>query len=361
MLVLTVRLHILLVYWCMFAVPALSAILSGTRASVRPNPGISLALLLTAFMLLVGLRYEVGGDWFTYEEIIQYIEDESLTESMKYGDVGFTFISWLSTRAGLGTLGPSMLCGAILMYGLWRFSKRLPDPWLVVAAAVPYLIIVVGMGYVRQSAAIGFVLIALIAFEERSLGRFSFWMIMGVLFHVSALCIMPVVAFVIVRKWPAGLVPLGILTVPLYYLLLRPRLDRFYENYVVAEYDSSGAFIRLAMNAVPAVLFFIYRNRYALDDRGRALWTTMSVLALALVVLVVVSPATTAIDRVGLYCIPLQLFVFGTLISVLGRTRELHRLLTFAALGYYAAVLFTWLNYATHAEYWLPYRTVIFG
>ena len=26
----------------------------------------------------------------------------------------------------------------------------------------------------------------------------------------------------------------------------------------------------------------------------------------------------------------------------------------------YGAVLFVWLNYATHARYWLPYRNILF-
>ena len=32
----------------------------------------------------------------------------------------------------------------------------------------------------------------------------------------------------------------------------------------------------------------------------------------------------------------------------------------FVIIAGYAAVLFTWLNYATHAEYWLPYQNILF-
>jgi len=34
-------------------------------------------------------------------------------------------------------------------------------------------------------------------------------------------------------------------------------------------------------------------------------------------------------------------------------------LLRFSIIMGYAAVLFVWLNYATHAQYWLPYRNTL--
>jgi len=156
------------------------------------------------------------------------------------------------------------------------------------------------MGYVRQSAAIGFILLALVHFERGSFGHFAKWMVLATLFHVSAICVLPLAVFALVRKHPWWFVPLAGVGTLLYVYLLAPRLDRFYENYVEAEYDSSGAAIRLAMNAIPAVLFLIYRKRFPVSDNGKAIWTLISVLALGLVALVVISPATTAIDRVGL-------------------------------------------------------------
>ena len=63
----------------------------------------------------------------------------------------------------------------------------------------------------------------------------------------------------------------------------------------------------------------------------------------------------TAIDRVALYLIPLQLFVFARL-PRLARTVKGRTLLVLGVVGYYSAVQFVWLNFATHAQYWLPYQ-----
>ena len=110
------------------------------------------------------------------------------------------------------------------------------------------------------------------------------------------------------------------------------------------------------MNAVPAILFLLLRKRFRVTEAAAAFWTTVAVLSLLLVALVLVSPATTALDRIGLYCIPIQLFVFGHIGSVITRTPQGRRMISLLTITYYAAVLFIWLNYATNSEYWLPYK-----
>ena len=343
----------------MFISPALTALVSGTDrpgSFGRFRPGM--ALLLFAFVLLIGLRFEVGGDWLAYEDLTAFVRMESLGYSLQFGDPGFALLTWLSARTPLGSTGPSLFCGAVLVYALWKFARRQPDPWLAVTAAVPYLLIVVGMGYVRQAAAIGFVMLALIQFENRSLGHFFKWMLLAALFHISSLAVLPLVGLTIVRRQPVAIIPLLIVSALGYFVLLGDRLDRFYEGYVVAQYDSSGALVRLLMNAVPAAIFLAYRKRFPLNDTGRALWSWFSILSLLLVALVAVSPSTTALDRIGLYCIPIQLLVFGNIAPLLAQTVQGQRAIKALAIFFYGAVLFTWLNYADNASFWVPYKFI---
>ena len=58
------------------------------------------------------------------------------------------------------------------------------------------------------------------------------------------------------------------------------------------------------------------------------------------------------VDRLSLYLIPLQLAVLPR-VAYLFKARKLGRLLVML---YSAAVLFVWLNFAVHAEYWVPYQ-----
>lgn len=69
-----------------------------------------------------------------------------------------------------------------------------------------------------------------------------------------------------------------------------------------------------------------------------------------------VSPSSTAVDRIALYWIPLQLFVLSRLPNALGRYAGKNLLWVFAVIAYSAAVHFIWLLYADTAFAWLPYQ-----
>ena len=103
----------------------------------------------------------------------------------------------------------------------------------------------------------------------------------------------------------------GIATIVLLYdLLLANSVDQFVTNYIEAEYNSQGAAIRVAMNLVPATIFLAARSRFrylTLDDR---MWRNFSLAAWLFLVLLLVLPSSTAVDRLALYVIPLQLAIF---------------------------------------------------
>lgn len=349
------------VYWSMFALPAVFALVTGPRSHVRNAlNSFGLFFVFLLFVVLIGLRFEIGADWVNYEYIVGFTAYESLISSLAYGDPGFSLVSWISTHTGAEVWGPNFTCGAILVTGLVIFCRKQDDVWLAITAAVPYLVIVVGMGYVRQAAAIGFILIGLTSYEKGKFGSAMAWIGAATLFHATAVCIAPFMAMGIVRKRPALVIPLGIVTAGLLLILLQSRFDTLYERYVESEYDSSGAVIRLMMNAVPALLFIIFRRRLPQADWSKAVWMLFSVLSLAMVVAVTYSTSTTLIDRLGLYFIPIQIYVFGNLAQAMGLERRGRLVVTVLTIIYYSAILFVWLNYATHAELWIPYRFLPF-
>jgi hypothetical protein len=67
--------------------------------------------------------------------------------------------------------------------------------------------------------------------------------------------------------------------------------------------------------------------------------------------------SSTAVDRVALYMLPLQLVVFAHLPDTLARSRGPGWLgWVMAIVGYYFIVQFTWLTFGIHAPLWIPYR-----
>jgi hypothetical protein len=110
------------------------------------------------------------------------------------------------------------------------------------------------------------------------------------------------------------------------------------------------------MCVVPAVILLRWRRQFLFVDAEARLWVWFSLIALALLVLVIATPATTAVDRLGLYALPLQLVVFAHLPDVFGVPGRRNEDLVWGVLFYCAAAEFVWLNFATNAHAWVPYR-----
>jgi hypothetical protein len=133
-------------------------------------------------------------------------------------------------------------------------------------------------------------------------------------------------------------------------------VDGLVKNYIVAEYNSQGAGIRIAMNAVPAVIFLWFRRRFIMSSNEHIFWTWMSLGALVFIGVLAVSPSSTAVDRVALYWIPLQLLVLSRLPDAMGREGRKNAVWVYAVVFYSATVQFVWLFFAQTAFAWLPYQ-----
>ena len=89
---------------------------------------------------------------------------------------------------------------------------------------------------------------------------------------------------------------------------------------------------------------------------GYGPWRIMSLIALAMFAALLSTGFSTALDRMALYLIPLQLVVFSHLPDALGRANGRNTAIVFGILIYFAAIQFVWLNYANNAKRWLPYQ-----
>ena len=348
-------------YWVMFLVPALAALeerwrypgLNRVVPSLRREPVWLFASL--ALTLLIGYRFEVGGDWGGYLRHFYNVQWLDLTDVLSMSDPGYYLLNWLSMQAGGFIYAVNLVAGLLFSLGLVVFCLSLPRPWLAMAAAIPYLVIVVAMGYSRQGVALGLAMLGLVALGRGATLWFMVWVLLGATFHKTAVILLPIAALAAARKRYWKIIWVGALSL-VAAVQMREQFDQFYVSYVEAEYQSSGALIRILMLALPATILLVWRRRFPFNVAQARLWFWSAVLSLVLLALVILSPATTAVDRIGLYLLPLQLVVFAHLPEVFGRPGQKNGVWVGAVLAYYAAVLFVWLNFATHAEYWLPYQ-----
>lgn len=343
----------MLPYWLMFALWAIGAVLTERRRE-RGAWLFFIAATITT-ILMIGLRYQVGGDWGAYMRIYENIYFLSLPASMTTTDPGYAAINWFAARTGLGISFVNLCSAALFMGGFARLAWKQPNPPLAVLVAVPYLIIVVAMGYTRQAAAIGIICFAIADVSERHLLRLVILIGVAALFHKTAILILPIALVPIFRRNALFGAAGGLMFILLFALLLRDTSDQMLNNYVQSDYDSQGALIRVAMNVLPAAMFLLLRSRIELPPFQKSFWTTCAILALVSVVALRLASATSGIDRLSLYLIPLQSVVYARLPLLLGRGDRALPSIMLSVMGYAFLVQFVWLNYAENAGYWIPY------
>jgi len=308
--------------------------------------------------LLIGLRYEVGGDWGNYLNYLYVAGQLSFTELIEKGDPAYQLLNLLSASLGLEVWFVNLLSGTIFTYGLVRFCNSLPDPRLAFIVSIPYLVVVVAMGYTRQGVALGLAMLAIPYLSQRKIFTYTFWIVLAATFHKSAIVLLPFAVLASTKnRWvlyPSILI-IGYFA---YQSLIAEALDSLIVNYIDAEYSSQGALIRVVMCVVPASIFLMFRKRFLLFGFERTFWTLMSLASFGAFVALFVIASSTAVDRLALYLIPIQLFVFSGLPSALSGRQDggSSKAIWYGVVLYSFAVLTVWLFFAAHSHAWIPYK-----
>lgn len=343
-------------YWMLFGLFALGALL--TAPDFRRSKPIGVPLLFGALVIVifVGLRYDTGTDWANYLRHWREAENLSLDRLISlHGDPGFYTLMWLLRRVDAGFWVLNLICAAIFTWGLLAFAKRLPNPWLAIAVAVPYLIIVIAMSGTRQATALGFIFLALVAFTRRNTRAFLGWSAAATLFHASAILTVPFAGLSFTRNRFQALL-LGLAIVFLAWFTLGSPLALYSRRYLTEGLPSAGLIYRVGMTSVAALLYFIaVQRRVGLEQHERTLWRNYSLFALAGIGIAVAFPTSTALDRILIYLFPLQIFVLS-MFPYVAQRRGTPTLPIAAILFYLAAILFVFLNFGVNAESYIPYQ-----
>jgi len=350
---------IVIAYWLLLLIPLFFCL----RCANSLWPLWQAWLIGTALTFFIGLRHEVGADWFNYLPYVTRAEGLDLAQVIAWGDPGYNILNWLFASFPWGIYGVNFVSAAVFSAGLVLFCMAQPRPWLALCLSIPYFVIVVAMGYSRQGVAVSLIMPALLLLERGRLRLFLLFMAFAATFHSTALLMLVVVVPALQGRTFATRSLRFLLCLIVGGLLIQTFLianvEALVSNYIENEYQSEGAAIRVSMNLLPGLLLLIWPRRFDLTTQQLLLWRTMAFIAVGCAIALVLFPSnSTAVDRVALYVIPLQLFVGARLpgARLFGLT-PLQLLL--AVLGYCVGVEFVWLNFASHASGWLPYANVI--
>lgn len=312
-----------------------------------------------AMSFLAGLRFEVGGDWIPY---LNYHRDALNTTFLTYvvqNDIGYMTLDWIFARAGLQIWSTNLVCAAILATGAALLASTLKYSNLFMLSAVPYLIIVVGMGYSRQSAAIGMVCIATYFMLNNRRAPALAFALLSLVFHKSAAFgILPVL--LTFGKSPWVTFGMSIVGIPLLiYSIVLETMEYVQSHFLSGAFQSAGAYIRIAQIFLCGLWFFALLFKREPQNRQRFL-KVLGVLAVLSMPALIVSPSDTLVDRLALYLLPFQCYV-------LARTPEIfmpgsNRTMAYAAMiCVNLAIFVVWMTSADNLHNWLPYMNYLWS
>lgn len=347
----------MLIYWSLFLIPALAA--ASPYRLDRASQRLIITVVGIILVVLIGLRDQVGHDWGNYIKIFNRLQAMNIFTAIGETEPGYAVLNVISAQLGWGVYGVNFVCGAIFVSGFIAFLRRQPNFWLTLSLSVPVLVIGIAMGGTRQATALGFLMFAFNAFQDRKLIRFIVFILLGVLFHRSVAAFL-IFAFFIggrLSLWP--LIAGGVVFFLLGVFVLRDAVNYYQDSYVGTDIVATGALPRIALSAVAAGIFIYIRKQWhAWFDDG--VLYTLAALTIFLMTLGVFN-AQAATDRMLMYLLPIQVAIFSRAPLFLRQPMS-RRLAAVGAFVLYGAVLFVWLNFSSFAQKsWLPYRNILWG
>lgn len=343
-----------MIYLALYGGLALGGALSAQQRDFRRFLFAVFAALLFAF---VAFRYRVGCDWSGYAGNFELARYWGVGEALANTEPGYWLLLVQLHSFGFPYPYLNLFMAIPFFWGLIALARRQPDPLGFLILSFPVLLINMPMSAIRQAAAIGFVCLALVAFQDRRLIRYVVMVFAGALFHTSAIVFLALAPFIKFRFTRGTVFLAGVLVLPGAYFALGETVEVYTDRYVGTGIDAAGALYRSGMLAMVGGYFLlylrpVYRERFPRD------YTVALIGAWIMVGTLAVLPVSSVIsDRFGYYVTPIQIMIMARL-PYLARSRADARLMGVAPYALLGLVLIVWTtNSALFQACYLPYQT----
>ena len=314
-----------------------------------------------ALVFFIGLRYQVGGDWPVYLRHINRMEGISLLDAILTIDEPlYALIKWLAWNTQGSDFLLNLILSTIFVIGLSAFLKTTPRPWLALCVAFPYFVVVVAMGYARQGGALGIILFAfsLINSGRISLLKYLLLISLAATIHKSSIVLAPFGLFLIKRNLFLNIIFIFTSSLVLFFCTSSRILIYILGGIHWIRCRFLRSFNKNFNGFIDIYFIFLFRSRMNIPNNCRAFWTAYCIGGFGLLILYFIVPSSTIVDRIGLFFLPVQLYIFSLLPDALGTYGKRNLFWTILIIIYYWLVFLIWQNFATHSAEWFPYKSL---
>ncbi len=315
-------------------------------------------IFLIILIVFIGLRYDVGGDWDIYKN--DFYENISSFNLLKFDyvrDFGYEFLSYLIFKLEFEIYVLNLILAVLFVYSLNKFSINFTDNyWIIFVIAFPYLITVGAMGFVRQAAAVSFILLSLCYFQKKDLIKFLIIFLGALLFHKSSAILLP---FLLISNLKLN-IKFNLIIIILFflaYIIISPEIARISSYFSESsKYSSLGVIPRIILNLLPGLMFLLFFKKLRFNNNIDIVIILITFFQI-LILFFINDNTSTFIDRLIINFYFIQLLVFSRLYLILPSHKIAINILIII---FYAMIYYTWMQYSAHSYAWIPYKNIIF-
>lgn len=174
-----------LAYFVYTLLPASMAFLFYIASQLnKKSASIVYSVAIALFSLIIGLRYGVGIDYFSYLEYYQYPSAASYKDSM---EVGYEVLNRTCRELGFHFCVIYILTSCIQIapiIGGFRINKAEMPIFILLYFLTSYVFF--SLNGIRQAIAFSFIFYSLSFIQKRSFVKYALWITFATLFHKSA-------------------------------------------------------------------------------------------------------------------------------------------------------------------------------
>lgn len=325
-------------------------------------------IIFFLFMFLIGLRNQIGCDWESY--VNNFIFNSSLSwgeltisRSQNILDLGYTVISKLiSYKFGFSVL--IFTISILFTVPLFLFCYQIKRTYLSLLISYPYFIVVVGMGPIRQSAAIGCMILSIILLSQYKNNLLFISSIISSLFHVSGMIFISL-AFLnfknstnkIFYRIARLIFIVGILLLIIYNFEWVFEKLSFYLKLYPQSSKANSAIVIWLINFFPMALYITNISKFNFSKIFKKV--CIFFFSFEIVMLFVIFVNNIIAYRFILYCFPISIYIASHLPDVkIFKVKGEYIIYFIMSLSIFSLIF--WMKYAKHSYCWLPYQNLLF-
>ena len=330
------------------------------------NKKITYYSVCALFIIFICFRYDIGCDWDTYEFNFKLIRDNSfsyiLKNQNKFFDLGYSIVAKLISYF-FGYKELIFIYGILFIIPLFVFLEDLKNKYLALLVAYPYFIVVVGMGPIRQSAAIGFFMLSLLYFAEKKNKLFYISSLLSILFHHSAILCISLLVILKIKSEKFKIDLAGKLFCILAFILFIYGSPEFLGKIIIyfkyikeGIMASKGAIFVWFINFFPFILFLKNYKKFILISNLKSFFKIFSIIQILLFPGLFINSTITY--RLLIYFFPASIYITSFLPEIVNSKNQ-KILISFILIFFAYLSLAVWLKFAFHNYCWIPYKNIL--